>query len=189
MMNVYQEITLLPGAEISAGFLWQKLYQPLHMLMVESKHSPANQWVSVSFPQYSEKSLGHKLRVFAQSEEVLQNWQLKKVYRKFEDYMHITNIRPVPKDAGLVVFKRYQSSQGSLSHAKRTAKRHDMDVEEAFKLLNQKEAKKLPFIQLKSLSTKQNMMRIQIQKQVAETIPDSLPVFNAYGLKNPVPDF
>lgn len=189
MMKFYQEITLLPGAEISAGFLWQKLYQPLHMLMVESKHQSAENWVSVSFPQYSEKSLGHKLRVFARSENVLNNWQLKKVFRKFEDYMHITNIRSVPEQAGLVIFKRYQSSQGSLSHAKRAAKRHDMDVDEAYQLLNQKETKKLPFIQLKSLSTNQNVMRIKIQRQRVEENKECQLVFNAYGLKNPVPDF
>jgi CRISPR-associated protein (Cas_Csy4). len=74
MMKVYQEITLLPGAEISAGFLWQKLYQPLHMLMVETQDKSAEHWISVSFPQYTQKFLGHKLRVFAQTEEALQNF-------------------------------------------------------------------------------------------------------------------
>lgn len=188
-MKAYQEITLLPGAEISAGFLWQKLYQPLHMLMVESQNKSAEHWISVSFPQYTQKSLGHKLRVFAQTEEALQNYQLKKVLNKFEDYMHITQIRSVPEGAGLVVFKRYQSKQKSLSQAKRFAKRNDMALDDAFKLLNQKDPKRLPFIQLKSLSTGQNVIRIYIQKQDVKSDADYPHVYNAYGLKKPVPDF
>jgi len=188
-MHYYQEITLLPSPEISTYFLWQKIYQPLHMLMVESKFKPKESWVGVSFPEYSTKTLGNKLRVFALTEQALQDFALKKQLRRFEDYIHITGIRPVPKSTnGKTVFKRYQPKQKKQSYARRFAQRHDMDIEEAFALINQKEPKNLPFVNLRSLSTKQNL-RLILRKEKVPLTDKSEWQFNAYGLNNPVPDF
>lgn len=188
-MNYYQEVTLLPSPEISQYFLWQKIYQPLHMLIVETKSKPQDYWISVSFPKYTPKGLGDKLRIFAMSEQALDEFALKKALRKFEDYVHITGIRPVPGSVeSKVVFKRHHSKQKNLSYAKRYAKYRNIDIEEAFEYLNQKPKKSLPFINLKSLSSGQNM-RILIE-QIDEPLKVSQEwKFNAYGLNNPVPHF
>ncbi|QKI88152.1 type I-F CRISPR-associated endoribonuclease Cas6/Csy4 [Thiomicrorhabdus xiamenensis] len=188
-MKYYQEITLLPTPEISQYFLWQKIYQPLHMLMVETKSKPKDRWVSVSFPKYSKKALGDKLRVFALSEQALEEFALKKTLRKFEDYVHITGIRPVPASIeAKTLFKRVQPKQNNLSYARRYAKYRQMDIEEAFAQLNQKPSKSLPFINLKSLSTKQNL-RLILRQEKVPLDEDRELIFNAYGLNNPVPDF
>lgn len=188
-MNYYQEITLLPSPEISQYFLWQKIFQPLHMLMVETKSKSQEHWVSVSFPKYTSKGLGDKLRIFAINEQALDAFGLKNALRKFEDYVHITGIRSVPDSVvGQTVFKRHHSKQKNLSYARRYAKYRNMDIEEAFEHLNQKPKKSLPFINLKSLSTGQNM-RIFIE-QIEEPLKTSQEwKFNAYGLNNPVPHF
>ncbi|CAN8140860.1 CRISPR-associated endonuclease Csy4 [uncultured Thiomicrorhabdus sp.] len=188
-MNYYQEITLLPSLEISQYFLWQKIYQPLHMLIVETKSKPQDHWVSVSFPKYTPKGLGDKLRIFAMNEQALDAFGLKKALRKFDDYVHITNIRSVPDSVeSKVVFKRVQPKQKNLSYARRYAKYRNMDIEEAFEYLNQKPKKSLPFINLKSLSTQQSLRLILRQEKVS--LEDNRQLqFNAYGLNNPVPDF
>ena len=36
-MNYYREITILPNADISFYFIWQKLYQQIHLALVENK--------------------------------------------------------------------------------------------------------------------------------------------------------
>ncbi|MCO4790206.1 type I-F CRISPR-associated endoribonuclease Cas6/Csy4, partial [Vibrio cholerae] len=36
-MNYYQEITLLPDADIALGFLWQNVFQQVHIALVEHK--------------------------------------------------------------------------------------------------------------------------------------------------------
>ncbi|WP_319380506.1 type I-F CRISPR-associated endoribonuclease Cas6/Csy4 [Thiomicrorhabdus sp.] len=188
-MKYYQEITLLPSPEISQYFLWQKIYQPLHMLMVETKSKPQENWVSVSFPKYSPKTLGDKLRIFALNEQVLNELALKKALRKFEDYVHITGVRSVPDSISRkTLFKRVQPKQKNQSYARRFSKRHNIELEEAFALLNKKSSPNLPFINLKSLSTKQNLRLILRQEEVPLDEDRGL-IFNAYGLNNPVPDF
>lgn len=188
-MNYYQEVTLLPSPEISQYFLWQKVYQTLHMLIVETKSKPQDHWVSVSFPKYTSKGLGDKLRVFAMNEQALDEFAFKKTLRKFEDYVHITHIRPVPDSVeNKVVFKRHHSKQNNSSAARRYAKYRNIDIEQAFAHLNQKPKKSLPFINLKSLSTGQNM-RIMIEQIDDSLHGDQQWTFNAYGLNNPVPDF
>ncbi|MBE0471094.1 MAG: type I-F CRISPR-associated endoribonuclease Cas6/Csy4 [Methyloprofundus sp.] len=188
-MKYYQEITLLPSPEVSINFLWQKLYQPLHLLMVETKSQSATEWLRVSFPQYTQSFLGEKLRVFAETEAVLQKMDFKKKFRNYDDYLHITEIRQTPESInGLIMFKRYQPKQNSQSHAARLAKRHGLKVDEAFKLLNAKPPLQLPFINLKSLSTKQDY-RLRIQKQSIDSSQQQEITYNAYGLNNPIPDF
>lgn len=188
-MKYYQEITLLPSPEVSINFLWQKLFQPLHLLMVETKTQPATEWLRVSFPEYTQRFLGKKLRVFSEGEAVLQKLDLKKKFHNYDDYLHITQIRQVPENVnGVIVFKRYQPKQNSQSHATRLAKRHGLSVDEAFELLNAKPAQPLPFINLKSLSSKQDY-RLRIQKKPIDSSQQQEVIFNAYGLNNPVPDF
>ena len=63
-MNYYVELQLLPDDEINIGFLWQKVYQQVHIALVENKVAENESAIAVSFPRYStEKSGEHALKV------------------------------------------------------------------------------------------------------------------------------
>ena len=66
-MKCYLNITLRPNADIVLYFLWEKLYQQLHLALVESQDVDEKVSVGVAFPGYnSEKNqLGSQIRIFA----------------------------------------------------------------------------------------------------------------------------
>lgn len=92
-MKKYVEITLLPDAEIDLHFLWEKLYQQLHLAFVEIADDQGMINVGVSFPRYEcteeKRSLGYKLRLFAESEDALRALQLDKWLARLSDYVHV----------------------------------------------------------------------------------------------------
>ncbi|NMU26494.1 type I-F CRISPR-associated endoribonuclease Cas6/Csy4, partial [Vibrio parahaemolyticus] len=51
-MDYYQEITLLPDADISLGFIWQNVFQPVHLALVDNKIAGHQSAIAVSFPEY-----------------------------------------------------------------------------------------------------------------------------------------
>lgn len=159
MMKYYQEITLIPDAEIPPDFLWTKVYAQIHLAFADRENIDHKQIYGVSFPEYADESMGEKARVFAPEEADLKKLDLKKALRRLSDYVHITSIREVPesKVKGYVKFARYQPDSSIARKARRYAKRHPEVTEKAaFKMLKQREEKyDLPFIQLKSLSTGQ----------------------------------
>lgn len=73
-MNYYQEITLLPDVEISLGFLWQNVFQQVHIVLVEHKVAENQSAVAVGFPDYRNAKflLGNKLRLFAKEQATLE---------------------------------------------------------------------------------------------------------------------
>ncbi|BEU88448.1 type I-F CRISPR-associated endoribonuclease Cas6/Csy4 [Selenomonas sp. TAMA-11512] len=193
-MQFYQELTLLTGAEISIYHLWSKVYQQLHIGLAELLEDGRGE-IGVSFPEYQEsgedRGLGMKLRVFSKSEEILERLDLKKQLRRFDDYVHITGVRPIPVSAvrGHAVYCRCHSENSQRQKARRYAKRHDIEYEEALELFPKDNWKGLaPYIQLQSLSTGRPF-RLHIVKQEASEICDN--GFGAYGLDNAstVPEF
>src|SRR5680860_1696985 len=98
-MQVYQEITLLPEAEIPLGFLWQKLYQQIHIALVEHKVADNQSFVAVGFPEYGSKEFpqGRKLRLFAPQREQLQSLNIAAHLSRLSDYVHLKSIQPVPE--------------------------------------------------------------------------------------------
>ena len=51
-MNFYQEITLIPDAEISPYFLWSKVYTQLHIALAHVKNQHGVDGIGISFPNY-----------------------------------------------------------------------------------------------------------------------------------------
>ena len=49
-MNFYQEITLIPDAEISPYFLWSKVYTQLHIALAHVKNQHGVDGIGISFP-------------------------------------------------------------------------------------------------------------------------------------------
>lgn len=204
-MKYYIEITLLPNAEVSLGFLWEKVYQQLHLALTENKISEYESAIGVSFPKYGDKPfpLGDKLRLFAQTEEQLQKLDIGKWLNRLTDYTHCTSIREVPPNIdAFVCLKRKQFKSASKMQA---------DIERRALYQSQKDNRPigdvradlaaqqydgkcdLPFVYMTSLSTgkdidcpDRNKFRLFIEKEHAEKTQAG--TFSCYGLSSRDPD-
>ena len=102
-MNFYQEITLIPDAEISPYFLWSKVYTQLHIALAHVKNQHGVDGIGISFPnyKYEEKdgktfaTLGNKLRIFANTGDELDKLALPVWLDRLIDYVHLTSIKEV----------------------------------------------------------------------------------------------
>ena len=134
-MKCYLDITLLHDADISLYFLWEKVYQQLHLCLVESKNSDGKVSVAVSFPEYDDEKyhLGSKLRIMAPSNEELEGLKLQQWMSQLSDYIHITKIREIVPERiqGYVCFKRIQLKSNNTRLARRKAKREGISYEQA----------------------------------------------------------
>ena len=86
-MKYYLDITLLPDAEANLGFLWQKVYQQVHLALVENKIAENESAIGISFPKYKESDfpLGDKLRLFSETQEQFKQLELKKWFNRLTD--------------------------------------------------------------------------------------------------------
>ena len=193
-MEYYQEITLLPCAEVSLAFLWTKVFTQLHIAFADEKNKSGHNPYAVSFPEYRETDLGEKIRVFAEAQE-LERLNLSKVLGHLLDYVHCTSIRKVPERKvqerkTYAIYSRYQPEGSIRVKAKRYAKRHPgVTIEEAARLLQGKrKSVRLPYIQMKSLS-RGGTFSLFIKKRVEEE--SALTECGTYGLSNnrTVPEF
>lgn len=109
-MNYYQDIILLPDADISLGFLWQNVFQQVHIALVEHKVDTNKSTVAVGFPDYrlAQSPLGCKLRLFAKEQAPLDKLAIRQWLERLEDYVHIEGIKTVPRDVTYVSFVRKQ---------------------------------------------------------------------------------
>lgn len=185
-MNHYIEITLLPNTDINLFSLWSKVFQQIHLGLVEMQDEQGRIPIGVSFPEYitGEKYslLGSKLRLLAQDQATLDKFNAPKWLSRLSDYVHCTGIRPVPeKILGYAVYQREQAKTGNERLARRYAKRHDMDYDTALMRYSALTHKTLatPFIRLKSLSGDQ-MFCLWIKKTKVEALSGT--TFSSYGL-------
>lgn len=204
-MKYYIEVTLLPNAEIPLHFIWEKVYQQLHLALADNKISEYESAIGVSFPKYGDKPFpfGDKLRLFAQTEEQLQKFDVGKWLNRLTDYTHHTSIREVPKNvSAFVCFKRKQFKSAFKIEAdiERRAlyqsQKDNRPIEEVrTALLAQQYDGKcdLPFIYMTSLSSEKDVdcsgrkkFRLFIEKQIVEK--PQAGTFNCYGLSRRGPD-
>lgn len=190
-MTYYQEITLLPDAEVSLYFLWSKVFAQVHLALAAYKNENGVNTIGIAIPGYSEKGLGSKLRLMA-SEEALQALDIENRFQRLADYVHCTKVRPIlqRRIRGYSVYSRYQPDEPVERKARRFIRRHEgISYEEALgRLKARKETYRLPYITLRSGSSQQHF-HLFIQKKTVDT-----PVagtFSTYGLspKTTVPEF
>lgn len=186
-MKCYLDITLLSNADIAVYFLWEKLYQQLHLALVESQDTDGKVSVGVAFPEYdSEKNqLGNKLRIFAPSKEILEGLNINKWLSRMSDYVHITSIQEVPdRVEGYAFFKRIQLKSNNDRLARRKARREGIGFEAAITYYEgRKEAySRAPFIRIKSLNSGKNY-HLMITREVAVT-QKADQGFSTYGLSS-----
>lgn len=193
-MWFFQDVILQPTEDISASFLWSRIYRQVHLALVNSKDGQGIIRCGVAFPEYSEENLtlGHRLRLLAPEESDLQRLNLPDALKRLTpDYVRIKTIRPVPVRAckGFVTYSRYQPEATVMQKARRYAKRHGILIEEAQKLFPTAVSKnRYPYIQLESM-TNHHRFSLFIQKQ--EAVEQPCNGFSAYGFskKSSVPDF
>jgi len=194
-MRFYCEISLLPNPEVNLNFLWSKVFQQIHLGLVEMQDNQKRVPIGVSFPEYviGEKYsvLGGKLRLFAQNEITLARFDATKWLNRLSDYVHCTSIRPLPERLkGYAIYQREQPKTSKERLARRYASRHNIDYDTALLRYSEMAYKLIPtpFIRLKSLSS-DNTFCLWIKKTtVAESSGDT---FSSYGLSTSasVPEF
>jgi CRISPR-associated endonuclease Csy4 len=194
-MNYYLEITLLPNFDINLFSLWSKVFQQIHLGLVEMQNGKGQVPIGISFPEYTvgEKYsvLGSKCRLFAQDEATLAQFNAAKWLDRLSDYVHCTSIRSVPEELkGYAVYQREQPKTNKERLARRYAGRHNVSHDEALLRYSGMLQKSIttPFIRLKSLSNNQ-MFCLWIKKN--SVLEPSGSTYNSYGLsaRTTVPEF
>ena len=195
-MKHYIEITLIDNTDINLFSLWSKVFQQIHLGLVEMQDNQRQVPIGLSFPEYviGEKYsvLGSKLRLFANDEAGLKQFDAVKWLARLSDYVHCTSIRPVPeKLIGYATYQRVQPKINPEPLARRYARRHNIDYEMALTLYSKRNYQTInsPFIRLKSLSSDNNFC-IWVKK-VPVAAQSSTTHFSTYGLssKSSVPEF
>ena len=183
-MKVYREIVIRPQPEISLYFLWEKVYQQIHLGLVEMKDSNGIVPIGIGFPEYDINAgkLGTKLRLFAQNEESLFKFNAEEWLKRLSDYVHLTQIREVPDT--VIKYNRFTRQQPKTNKerlARRKSKRNNISFRQAMKELKGFEDKLVttPFINMRSQSTGKRF-RLFIQKQECATA--EYQGFNTYGM-------
>lgn len=194
-MRFYCEITLLSNPEVNLNFLWSRVFQQIHLGLVEMQDDQKQVPVGVSFPEYviGEKYsvLGGKFRLFAQDESTLARFDASKWLARLSDYVHCTGIRSVPeKLKGYAIFQREQPKTSKERLARRYASRHEVDYDTALLRYAEMTHKSIPtpFIRLRSLSSDKTFCLWIKKTAVAESSGD---IFSSYGLSASVtvPEF
>jgi len=185
-MKYYQDISLLHNADIELCFFWEKLYQQIHLALVENKSADNVSAVGVAFPEYDadEYSVGTKLRLFAGDDRALEQMQCEKWLNRLSDYVHLSRIKPVPeKLAGHACFKHIKLKGSKENLARRRAKRKGETFEQALAHFETYEAERsrLPFINMHSETTGQRF-RLFIERQVMEQPQTGF--YSCYGLSS-----
>lgn len=182
-MKYYLDITLLPDAEANLGFLWQKVYQQVHLALVENKIAENESAIAVSFPQYGDKEfpLGNKLRLFAETQDQFKQLDMGKWLNRLTDYTHITSLKKVPLTVNkYACFKRKQFKSNLIKEAKRRAKYKNESLEMALAHFKHYQTEtKLPFISMKSL-TKDEQFKLFIERDIFDKSKNG--GFGCYGL-------
>lgn len=188
-MNYYQDITLLPDAEITLGFIWQKVFQQVHIALADNKIAENQSAIAVAFPEYGSKGfpLGSKLRLLAETQEQLEQLDIKKWLERLSDYCHTRSIKPVPANIEkYVCYKRKQFKSNLLKEAQRRAKYKNETLEQALlHFQHYQSACNLPYINMTSLSmsdnqNKSNKFKLFIEQKILTQ--SRTGKFNCYGL-------
>lgn len=183
-MKYYLDITLLPDAEANLGFLWQKVYQQVHLALVENKTADNDSEIAISLPEYgcSTFPLGSKIRLLSRKKEQLQKLEITKWLNRLTDYAHCTSIKEVPKSVSqFACFKRVQFDSNIERLVRRRMKRKEETFEQAMDYFAGFEDRKskLPFVNMKSLSESQRF-RLFIDRYVVGAACEGK--FSCYGL-------
>ena len=193
-MKYYQDITLIPDAEANIGFLWYKVFQQVHIGLADIKQADGTSAIAVSFPDYSSGGdkqprfpLGSKLRLFADTEERLGQFNNQNRLSRLMDYCHIKSVRSIPSTSKHVRFKR-KMVKSEFRKAAGLARHLNKPIIEILKYRNeqgiQTQECKLPYIHMESQEQtetgEKNKFRLFIQREIFDSPIEG--TFDCYGL-------
>lgn len=163
-MKHYFDITLLPDAEANLGFLWQKVFQQVHIALVDNKVGDNESAIALSIVNYGGKDfpLGDKLRLLAKNEEALQKLDIGHWLNRLSDYCHIKPIKPVPANVTKYACFKRKSVKSIEKKAQRRAKHLNIPYGEVLAYLlkeGRSDKCKLPYINVESQNTKKRVER------------------------------
>lgn len=188
-MKYYIDITLLPSDDIGHHFLWEKVYQQLHIAVVDFQKTNGNSAIGIGFPECNVRKnrLGRKARIFAISQAAIEQFNANHWLDRLQDYVHITTVREVPEGIeGYESFSRLQTKGGNPErYARRAVKRQGISYEKALderKSMIQTKVNN-PFVWIKSLSN-DNRFRLLIQHTLLDkqALENEKYRFDSYGL-------
>lgn len=206
-MKYYLDITLRPNADVNLGFLWEKVFQQVHIALVEngylymrqekdgSENSLRGSKIAVSFPGYGENAspLGNKLRLLAQEQAFLEELGIEKWLSRLLDYVHIDSIKAVPGSVSYTGFRQKRVKgekrleQSLQKKAKHLSDKFGLDFNGTLHELKKKHAfnvEKLPYIQVESQSgvmdARKPRFKLFIEK--VELAEPQQGIFDCYGL-------
>lgn len=195
-MKFYQELTLLPDAEIDLAFLWAKIYQQIHLALVENKLGNNKSLIAVAFPEYGSPGflLGRKIRLFSPDKKRLEQLDIYHWLNRLSDYVHIKSIQPVPEYTTSVCYLREhvkgksriqkEMHNKALLWIKKSGGTYESCLAELEKTRPDHNSK-LPFIWMESQQTKQQNESTQKFPLFIKQIfinPSQQNEFTCYGL-------
>lgn len=177
-MDHYLDITVLPDPEFVENTLMNAMFAKLHRALVDVGQGK----VGVSFPN-ANKALGDCLRLhgsqFALDMLMAENW-----LKGLRDYTQASAVQRVPENVQHRVVKRVQVKSSVERLRRRSVSKGWLSAEEAIAsipLTNEKKSK-LPFLQLKSISTGQSFKLLVQQEAVQNVAVEGS--FSDYGFSN-----
>ncbi len=178
-MDHYIDINLRPDPEFVAHHVLSALYAKLHRVLVQM----GSDGIGVSFPCYDPVAphLGDRLRLHGSKDSLLALMRTPWL-TSVHDHVAVGPLSVVPAEVQYRAVRRVQAKTSSERLRRRLMRRHDISEQEASQRIPDNVGKllRLPFIQLKSLSTGQ-MFRLFID-QTLTTPQASKGSFSAYGL-------
>lgn len=172
----YIELEAIPQLEIKHSDVMAYAMQTLHQLLPFFDGR-----IGIGFPQYQQNyGLGWKIRLFG-TEMDLDFIALQ--LDPLQDYFIINTITPVPEKTTAVRYQRIQHKGNSaLKRAEKRMKARGNFSDAVLEnmRLKQQQVKRYPHVFLKSASTKQTKMLLEIKRVVCSEHREGL--FTGYGL-------
>ncbi|MCD2527402.1 MULTISPECIES: type I-F CRISPR-associated endoribonuclease Cas6/Csy4 [Providencia] len=201
-MNYYQEVTLLPDSTVPLDFLWQKVYQQIHIALADNKTSQGHSTIAVAFPEYGSVGfrLGKKIRLHAKTPAELELLNVQKWLARLMDYVHIKSIQTVPEQHVQVSYiRKHVKGQSRIEadmqqKARLWSEKSGQPLEQCLKTLSAskpKAANRLPFIWVESLHARDKQAESRsfplFIKRIDAT-QKQVGVFSCYGLSQTTND-
>ncbi|QNU44327.1 type I-F CRISPR-associated endoribonuclease Cas6/Csy4 [Mixta calida] len=175
-MDHYQDIRLLPDPDFVPQQLMSALFAKLHRALAQA----GMQRIGVSFPHFK-RDLGDTLRLHGSAEDLAQ-LQQSAWLKGMRDHIVLSEISSVPLAVQYRVVRRVQVKSSAERLRRRSVKKGWLTEEQASERIPYaaEQRSQLPYIQLKSASTRQNFLLFIEHGPLLNEAHSG--TFSAYGL-------
>ncbi|MDI9560058.1 MAG: type I-F CRISPR-associated endoribonuclease Cas6/Csy4 [Desulfomonilia bacterium] len=190
-MRYYIDITMLPKIDISAGFLWGKVFSEIHLGLHDILKSKGEQPIGIALPDKSrdcpftgKSPLGLNMRLLAYEKYDLDKLNASMRLARFRDYVSVSGIREIPhrKIQGFAHYERIRP-KCDMAYYRRKARRMGLNIDEVIEKFHNVENEYIdaPYINVISKSNDQKF-KLFIKERHAEDLV--MKGFNCYGLSS-----